>query len=111
MLPHAGIVSVLNIPMVFGIPLVIMSHFDPDDFCRFIEKYRVTTSLIVPPICLALLHHPATMKYNIKSLKYLLSGAAPLGESVVIATRDKLRTVGAEVFIFQGVYRRALDCS
>lgn len=99
----AGIVSVLNMPFVCGIPLVVMSHFDPIDLCRFIEKYQVTTSLIVPPICLALVHHPATTKYNMKSLKYLLSGAAPLGESLVIATRDKLRSVGAEVYIFQGM--------
>lgn len=115
----SGIVSVINTPLVLGIPLVIMSHFDFVDMCRFIEKHQVTTSLIVPPVCLAFANHPglsdsclpssplltntsATTKFNLKSLKYLLSGAAPLGEVLVLATRNKLRSVGAEVYVFQG---------
>jgi acyl-CoA synthetase (AMP-forming)/AMP-acid ligase II len=93
----------LNTPLAKGIPLVIMSHFDMEDFCKFVEKYKVTMSMIVPPICLALLHHPAVNKYNIKSLKYLLSAAAPLGKQLVLAVREKLRSVGADnVHIFQG---------
>ncbi len=38
--------------------MVIQPKFDPDQFCRFIERYKVTVSYVVPPILLALVHHP-----------------------------------------------------
>jgi acyl-CoA synthetase (AMP-forming)/AMP-acid ligase II len=81
-----------------------MSHFDMEDFCKFVEQYKITTTAVAPPVCLALARHPAVSKYNMKTLKYVISGAAPLPAPVVIATRDKLRSVGAEIFLFQGPF-------
>lgn len=46
--------------LLVGCPVVIMQQFEPDAFCRNIEKYKVSMSLIVPPVCLAILHHPGT---------------------------------------------------
>ena len=50
--------KILLYPFFVGIPVVIMPKFDPTDFCRNIETYHITTSLIVPPILLELVHHP-----------------------------------------------------
>lgn len=75
---------------------------------------------IVPPILLALVHHPgksellsasrlsliahtATNKYDLRSLKLLTSGAAPLSAGVVDMAVKKLRSVGATVAINQGL--------
>lgn len=44
-----------------GSPVVIMPHFEPEAFCRNIEKYKVTVSFTVPPICLTIVHHPGTI--------------------------------------------------
>jgi len=59
-------------------------------------------SLIVPPVCLAILHHPATNKYDLKSLQVLLSGAAPLSDSLIRAVHNKLKSVGANTIVLQG---------
>ncbi|KAI0783026.1 AMP binding protein [Abortiporus biennis] len=97
-----GAVKLLHFPYLRGTPVVIMSKFDPTVFCRSIERYKVTSALIVPPICLALVHHPATTKFNIKTLRFLFSGAAPLSGSLVDAVRQKLASVGANVYVTQG---------
>jgi 4-coumarate--CoA ligase len=115
-----GVVVQVFYPLFCGIPVVILPKFDPDQFCRFIERYKVTVGYIVPPILLALVHHPgktellsasrlsliartATNKYDLRSLKFLTSGAAPLSAGVVDLAVKKLRSVGATVAINQGL--------
>lgn len=80
-----------------------MPKFDPAQYCANIERYKVTASLIVPPILLALVHHPAVEKYNMTTLNFLSSGAAPLGGDLMKAALAKLRKVGANVDIAQGM--------
>ena len=115
-----GVVVQVFYPLFCGIPVVILPKFDSDQFCRFIERYKVTVGYIVPPILLALVHHPgmtdflsvsclsfitptATNKYDLRSLKFLTSGAAPLSAGVVDLAVKKLRSVGATVAINQGL--------
>lgn len=97
-----GAVKLLLFQFLLGVQVVIMPKFDPVGCCRNIERYRVTGFLIVPPICLALVHHPATTKFNMTSLKFLTSGAAPLSGELAQAAREKLKSVGAIVNINQG---------
>lgn len=42
------------------------------------------------------------MKFNMKTLRFLISGAAPLSGPLVKAVRSKLSSVGAEVLVTQG---------
>lgn len=79
-----------------GCPQVVLSKFDPELFCSSIEKYKITLSAIVPPILVVFLHHPAVTKYNMKSLKWLSSGAAPLGLELVQRVKERFRSVGNE---------------
>jgi 4-coumarate--CoA ligase len=44
----------------------------------------------------------ATTKYDLRSLKILFSGAAPLGSTLVNAVRSKMKSVGAECDVSQG---------
>jgi 4-coumarate--CoA ligase len=55
---HEGAVMLLLYPLFCGFPVVILPKFDPDQFCQYIERYRVTAGFIVPPILLVLVHHP-----------------------------------------------------
>jgi 4-coumarate--CoA ligase len=75
-------------------------------FVSLIQRWRCTMSLIVPPILLALVHHPAVDKYDISSLRVLFSGAAPLGAPLVTAVRQRLMRLngGKDVIVTQGTY-------
>lgn len=50
----------LPFALLTGSPVALMPQFDPESFCRNIERYKVAMALIVPPVCLAILHHPGT---------------------------------------------------
>ena len=54
----AGLVKLLLLPFACGVPMVIQTRFDPVQFCANIERYRITISLIVPPVLVVLARHP-----------------------------------------------------
>ncbi|KAJ7149875.1 AMP binding protein [Mycena crocata] len=111
-----GVAKLVHFPLACGCPVVIQPRFDPVKFCAAIQKYRVTTTLVVPPVLVVLARHPAVDKYDLSSLEVLYSGAAPLADSLVTAVKERLianrrgRLLrrggrGGRVGITQGVYR------
>lgn len=66
-----------------GIPAVVLPKFDLDRFCGLIQEYQITYASLPPPIILALAKHPSVAKYDLSSVKWLNSGAAPLGRDLV----------------------------
>lgn len=66
-----------------GNAVVSLKRFEFEVVLRTIEKYRVTRLWVVPPIILALAKHGLVDKYDLSSLKYIGSGAAPLGKELM----------------------------
>lgn len=58
---NAGAVNLVQLPYLRGVPVVVMSRFEPVAFCKTIEIYKVTIGLIVPPILVLLARHPGAM--------------------------------------------------
>ncbi|KAJ6497728.1 AMP binding protein [Mycena sanguinolenta] len=85
-----GIAKLVHFPFSQGCPVVIQTKFDPAKFCAAIQKYRVTISLIVPPVLVVLARHPAVDEYDLSSVQLLFSGAAPLGRSLVQQVKERL---------------------
>ncbi|KAJ2997681.1 hypothetical protein HDV02_005245 [Globomyces sp. JEL0801] len=82
----------LHVSLWHGMTIVVMSKFDLPEFCQLIQTYRIDYAFIVPPIVLALAKHPIVSKYNLSSLKFACSGAAPLGEEVSVEFYQRLKT-------------------
>ncbi|KIL68813.1 hypothetical protein M378DRAFT_70443 [Amanita muscaria Koide BX008] len=80
-----GLVKLLFLPFACGVPMVVQPRFDPVQFCANIERYKITISLIVPPVLVVLARHPAVDQYDMSSLEVLFSGAAPLGAALTKA--------------------------
>uniref|UniRef100_A0A1I8AE27 4-coumarate--CoA ligase 1 n=1 Tax=Steinernema glaseri TaxID=37863 RepID=A0A1I8AE27_9BILA len=74
--------GVINNVILRGSTGVIMSHFDPEVFCRSIETYKIRMLLVVPPILVLMAKHPIIQKYNLSSVSFILSGAAPAGKDL-----------------------------
>lgn len=55
--------------------------------------FQPKTQLLVPPILVFLAKHPIVDRYDLSSLIYLQSGAAPLGEEVCEEVRRRLPNV------------------
>ena len=79
---HAGGLTVATLPLAAGARLVIQPSFDPEAFVRTVETHRVTAAVVVPPICHALLAHPAVEAHDLSSLRFIQSTAAPLAPTV-----------------------------
>ncbi|MGN9780466.1 AMP-binding protein [Nonomuraea sp. ZG12] len=62
-----------------GATVVVMERFDPEEYLRLVEKYRVTHSQLVPTMFIKMLKLPAETreKYDLSSLTCAIHAAAP----------------------------------
>ena len=69
----------LGLPYLWGIGVVVMDGWDPEETLRLIEKHRVTHVHLVPIMFHRLLALPEDVRarYDISSLKRIGHGAAP----------------------------------
>jgi acyl-CoA synthetase (AMP-forming)/AMP-acid ligase II len=67
-----------------------MARFDLADFLQAIQDHRVTHTIVVPPIALALAGHPLVERYDLSSLRAVGVGAAPLGAVAEQRLADRL---------------------
>jgi len=75
-----GLAAISCLALHRRIPLVVMAKFDLEQFLRVIQTYRISLAHIVPPIIIALAKHPVVDKFDLSSLRQIISGAAPLGK-------------------------------
>jgi PAS domain S-box-containing protein len=85
-----GFHVVLNLTLHAGCTLVIFPRFEVEEFLRSIQDHGVTTAFVVPPIVRALAHHPLVDRYDLTSLRYVMSAAAPLPEELARVCADRL---------------------
>ncbi|KAL5748295.1 hypothetical protein ACOSP7_025327 [Xanthoceras sorbifolium] len=107
--PHP--VSLITVPLfhVFGFiilvqavslgeTLVFMEMFDFETMLKSVEKYRVVSMPVSPPLIVAFVKSELTKKYDLSSLQMLGCGGAPLGKDVA----DKFKEKFPDVEITQG---------
>jgi acyl-CoA synthetase (AMP-forming)/AMP-acid ligase II len=85
-----GMTVLLNMAFAVRARLVTMPRFDLTEFLRIIQDYRITWAFIAPPIAVALAKHPLIDSYDLSSLKYIVSGAAPFDAVLATAVADRL---------------------
>ncbi|KAJ4829690.1 hypothetical protein Tsubulata_007496 [Turnera subulata] len=78
-----GLVVILYSQLRAGYAVVSMGRFDFETVLKAVEKYRVTYLPVVPPVVTALAKHSLVKKYDLSSLKIIISGAAPLGRDLM----------------------------
>ncbi len=67
---------------------VIMERFEMETALSLTERYRVTLFYAVPPVLLAMTHNPDLKKRDLSSVRYIMSGAAPLPPEVARRMQD-----------------------
>ena len=67
------------VPFLYGVPIVIMDHWDPVEALRLVERYGITHTHMVPTMFHRLLAVPADERerFDTSSLRYVIHGAAP----------------------------------
>ena len=77
-----GMTVLMNLVLGNKGRLVTMARFDLEQFLRLIETHRVNRLYIVPPVALALAKHPMVEQFDMSTVEYVFSGAAPLSAEV-----------------------------
>ena len=88
-----GLVLILLTSLWRQRPQVVLARFELDAFLGAIEKHRVELAPVVPPIMVALAKHPSVDKYDVSSLKFMMTGAAPLGADIEMAVAARLKVL------------------
>ncbi|MCX4763003.1 4-coumarate--CoA ligase family protein [Streptomyces sp. NBC_01275] len=85
-----GLTALMNAPLRLGATVVVLPRFDLETFLAAIQQHRITGLYVAPPIVLALAKHPAVAQYDLSSLRYVISAAAPLDADLAAACSRRL---------------------
>ncbi|WP_381566769.1 4-coumarate--CoA ligase family protein [Streptomyces eurythermus] len=85
-----GLTALMNGPLRKGATVVVLPRFEPETFLAAIDEHRITGLYVAPPIVLALAKHPSVSRYDLSSLKYVISAAAPLDARLARACSERL---------------------
>ncbi|MER5964941.1 AMP-binding protein [Streptomyces sp. NPDC002057] len=85
-----GLTALMNAPLRQGATVVVLPRFELDTFLGAIQKHRINGLYVAPPIVLALAKHPAVAAYDLSSLEYVVSAAAPLDAALAEACSARL---------------------
>ncbi len=85
-----GMMVLLNCGLAIGATQIILPRFEPEAAMSLIQQHRVTDLFFVPPVVLALVNQPRLGEFDLSSLRFLMSGAAPLPAEVGRQAAEKL---------------------
>ncbi|KAF9624678.1 hypothetical protein IFM89_012949 [Coptis chinensis] len=82
--------SVLLCSLRRGAGVLLMQKFEIKTLLNLIQKHRVSVAAVVPPLVLALAKDPTVDKFDLSSIRIVLSGAAPLSKELEEALRSRV---------------------
>lgn len=68
-----------------------MAKFNLEKFFSVIQSHRATVAYVAPPVVLSLVSSPVVQRYDLSSLRIIMSGAAPLSSDLIKRLYDKLK--------------------
>lgn len=97
-LSHAGS-SVLTALLTKNGAMVVLPGFDPVGVMEAIEKHRITSTLMVPTMVIALLDHPRFGEFDLSSLEVIFYGASAFPAARL---KEAIEKMGSIFFQFYG---------
>jgi long-chain acyl-CoA synthetase len=77
-----GMTTGMNAPIYLAGKTVLLPRFDAADTLHAIQKHKVTVFCGAPTMYSMLLAHPDLRKYDLRSIRFCISGSAPLPPEV-----------------------------
>jgi fatty-acyl-CoA synthase len=98
---HATAFGFISLSFLLAGTIVVLPEFRPELFLEAVQRYRVTTTAIVPTMLHRLLElGPARIRgYDTSSLRAIFSGGAPLQAPLAI---DAMNVLGDKLYNFYG---------
>lgn len=77
-----ALTTCLNWAISIGSRVILIPRYDPEQLLKAIDKSKPTLFMGVPAMFKAIAEHPKVKRFNLSSIKYCISGAAPLPKEV-----------------------------
>ncbi len=89
---HSAAPAFVAAVFALGGTVVLMNHFTPEGALAIIEKEAITSTLMVPTMLVRLTALPAAArkKHDTSSLRWIMSGAAPLATETARLVQEQL---------------------
>ncbi|KAL3474462.1 putative phenylacetyl-CoA ligase [Aspergillus californicus] len=78
-----GLICAMHLPIWLRIATTYMEKFELPTFCGIIQDRAITHAYVAPPIVLHLAKNPVVNQYDLKSLRMMTSGGAPLAGPLI----------------------------
>ncbi len=95
---HATGEVVLMNDMYSGATSVVMPQWEPEQFMRCVEKYKVTTGMLATPMLLFLADHPKAGDYDLSSMKKIFFAGAPVTPVIFQKAIERFGNVFVHLF-------------
>jgi fatty-acyl-CoA synthase len=104
---HSAAPAFMALTYLLGGTCVLERHFDPEGVLRTIERERITSAFMVPTMLGRIVALPPEVRrrYDTSSLRWLMSGAAPLPTETARRVEEAF---GAVLFNFYGATETGL---
>ena len=88
---HSAAPAFVAMAMALGATVVLMNHFDPEAALAMIQREHITSTLAVPTqlVRLCALPEEVRRRYDTSSLRWVVSGAAPLATETARVFMDQ----------------------
>ncbi|KAL0128138.1 hypothetical protein PUN28_003409 [Cardiocondyla obscurior] len=70
--------------------MIIMPAFEPKLFLNLVQEYKITHLPLVPPILTFLAKHPLVERYDFRSVRELICGAAPVAKDIIAMVKARI---------------------
>ncbi len=87
---HSGALAFAKMMTSLGATVVLADHFEAESVLQIIEKERITCAFMVPTMLVRInaLNEDTKSSYDTSSLRWVMSGAAPLSTATASAFQD-----------------------
>jgi len=104
---HSTAFGFLTLAAVLGQTLVLMEEWKPEGFLEMVQRYRVSTTAVVPTMLHRVMELPPEVRsrYDARSLRVVFSGGAPLPPALGTRFMD---AYGDVLFNFYGATETGL---
>ncbi|KAI1328246.1 acetyl-CoA synthetase-like protein [Xylariaceae sp. FL0255] len=78
-----GIVHSMHFPLIINAEVIMLPAFSMESMLQTIVDHQITEILLAPPILIRLVRDPIVSKYDLRCVKRISSGAAPVSEEIL----------------------------
>ncbi|RIB09096.1 hypothetical protein C2G38_1981828 [Gigaspora rosea] len=77
-----ALICCIHLTLIYGATLIIFPSYNIKTFCHCIQEYKIDYVHAAPPVILDLINYPDAKKYDLSSVKIIVSAGAPLSHEL-----------------------------